>query len=62
MDKPLKLMSLKETADFLGVSIWTLYRWSCKRQIETVKISGRVMVRPESLAQLIESNTRPAAA
>ena len=60
METPSKLLTLRETADLLGISLWTLYRWSSKRQIETVRLGGRVMVKPESLARMISENTRPA--
>lgn len=60
MDKLTKLLTLREAAELLNVSIWTLYRWSSQRKLEIVKVGGRCMVHPSSLASWISENTRPA--
>jgi excisionase family DNA binding protein len=49
-----KLLSVKEAAEFLGISIQTLYGWCCKRLIVFVKVGRRDMFRQEDLNEFVE--------
>jgi excisionase family DNA binding protein len=51
---PNKLLSIKEAAEFLGISVQTLYGWCCKRLIVFVKVGRRDMFRQEDLNEFVE--------
>ena len=44
-----------------GISVKTLRDWIQGRRIDYVKVGTRVMIRPETIRQFVNSNTRRAA-
>ncbi len=51
------LLTIKETAEALKISVSTLYRWIHQRKIEYVKIGSRVLFTDEMLNDYIKKNT-----
>lgn len=51
------LLTIKETAEALKISVSTLYRWIHQRKIEYVKIGSRVLFTGEMLNDYIKKNT-----
>ena len=39
-----KYLTIKEAAEYSGLSKWTLYRLSCRREIPMLKIGSRVLI------------------
>ena len=52
-----RLLSIDETAEILGLSKATLYTWICRRKIDVVKVSSRVMFDPAYIREYIEKHT-----
>ena len=52
------LLSVKQAAERLGVSWWTLARWARQRRFRTVKLGRRVLIPSVELDRLVESNGR----
>ena len=46
-----KLMTLKEVADYLRISVWTLYRWQSKKQVPVIKMGGLNRFRKSEIDQ-----------
>ena len=58
-----RLLTLKEAAERLGVSLRTLEDWIYDNKIEVVKLGRRcVRVKESTIDHLIEVHTRPAQA
>jgi excisionase family DNA binding protein len=55
------LLDVIRAAHLLGISVKTLRDWIQARRIEYVKIGARVMIRPETVRQFVDNNTRRAA-
>lgn len=51
------LLTIKETAEVLKISVSTLYKWIHERKIEYVKIGSRVLFTDEILNNYIKKNT-----
>ena len=51
-----KLLTLKQAADRLGVSWWTVGRWARQRRFQTVKLGSRRLVPESELDRLIAAN------
>lgn len=51
-----KPLNIKEAAEYLGISVQTLYQWVSKRKIPFVKIGSRTMFRESSLQEYIEAH------
>lgn len=51
------LMNVDQAAKYLGISRFTLYRWSSDRKIERIKLGSRLMFSKEYLQKFIEENT-----
>jgi excisionase family DNA binding protein len=51
-----RLLSVKETAELLGLSKWTIYEWVSKKAIPHVKMGRRVMFDPMDLEKKIEAS------
>lgn len=49
-----KLLSTKEAAEFLGLKLPTLYKYSSQKSIPFVKIGTRVLFDPDDLNAWIE--------
>ena len=56
----MRLLTLQEAADRLGLKLATVRFWVWQRKIETVRIGRAVRVREECVRQLIEKGTLPA--
>ena len=54
------LVSVGRAAPLLGISVKTLRDWILYRRIDYVKIGTRVMIRPETIRELVNRNTRRA--
>ena len=54
MEKILTL-SLKDAAQAMGLSIWTLRGWCRSGKLRCVRLGRRVMVEPGELERLIEA-------
>lgn len=54
------LLSVKEAAYLLGISIKTLRDWVLDRKIDYVKAGTRVMIRPDTIRNFVRQNTRAA--
>ncbi len=57
-----KLLDIREAADRLGVSWWTLGRWARQGRFRTVRLGSRRLVPESELARLIASNMTEATA
>lgn len=57
---PAPLLSLRDAAKRLGLSIWTLRAWAERGRIATVKLGSRVLVRDAEIQRVIAEGTRPA--
>lgn len=54
-----QIMSIKQTADFLGVSRSTIYKWTDARILLSYRLGGKVLYRKsEVLKALIESKQK----
>ena len=51
------LLSVEETADYLGLSKYTVYTWVSQGRIPYTKIGRLTKFRKEDLDQLITANT-----
>ena len=54
------LMSIEESARYLGLQPSTLRRWAYERKLSVVKLGRRVLIRQEVLDELIKRGERPA--
>ena len=52
-----RLLTIDETAEILGISKATLYTWVCRKKIEVVKVSSRVMFDPAYIREYIKKHT-----
>ena len=53
-----RLISVEETAKYLGVQMSTIYSWAWRRKIPSVKIGRRLLFDREDLDRMIESGKR----
>ena len=60
MERPRRLLGLREVAERLGLGLSTVRRWASTRRIPTVRLSRRVFVEERDLERLIESRHEPA--
>ncbi|DAB12856.1 MAG: helix-turn-helix domain-containing protein [Acinetobacter sp.] len=51
------LLTIKETACYLRISISTLYRWINQKKIKHIKIGSRVLFSQDDLKEFINNNT-----
>lgn len=49
-----RLLTLRQAAQVLGISINTIRKWAASRRIPIVKLNRAVRVRESALAELIE--------
>src|SRR5262245_31965047 len=54
------LLSVPQTAELLGIKVWTLQQWLSQRRIAFVKVGRLTKLRPEDIAAFIERNRREA--
>jgi excisionase family DNA binding protein len=57
-----KLLTLKQAADRLGVSWWTLGRWARQGRFRTVRLGSRRLVPESELTRLVDANMTEATA
>ena len=50
------LLTVKEAAQWFGLSIYTLYYWAQARKIPHVKIGKRVMFSPDDLRRWLDEH------
>jgi len=55
----MKLLTVQEAADTLGIKVSTLRAWTLRRKIEFVKVGRLVRIRQEVIDELIAKNTIP---
>ena len=53
-----RLLSVEETAKYLGVQKSTIYSWAWRRKIPSVKIGRRLLFDQEDLDRMIEAGKR----
>jgi excisionase family DNA binding protein len=58
--QPGRLLTLKEAAERLTISLPTIRSWVAKRKIEVVRIGRCVRIREETIHNIIKQNTFPA--
>ena len=51
-----KLMSIEETAEYLGIKKSTLYSWVFQRKIPHIKLGRLVKFDPNDVEQLLKQN------
>jgi len=51
-----KLLTLREAAPLIGISLSTIRRWASARRIPLIKLGGRCLVDARELEKLIESH------
>lgn len=56
------LMTIKEAADFLRLSVHTLRLWSFQRRVPVIRLGRRVLFERTALTQMIEQGRQPAVA
>jgi excisionase family DNA binding protein len=59
-ERVMSMLSLKQAAEELGVSINTLRAWIYRRKIGYVKVGRSVRVSQETIQQIIDRGTIPA--
>lgn len=47
-----KLYSVKEAADLLGVSKWTIHTWLSRGKLQRTKVGGRTKIRESELERV----------
>jgi len=52
-----RLLTLRAAAELLGVSVWSLRRWSAQRRFAVVKLGRRVLVEEAEIRALVARNT-----
>ena len=52
-----KLFSVKAAADYLGVSLKTMWRLIHSRQIAFIRINRRVLISTDAMNEFIQANT-----
>ncbi len=55
-----QLLSIKETADVLGLKVATIRAWLYRRRLPRVNCGRAVRIPADAVAQFIERNTIPA--
>ena len=55
-----RLLSVGETAQYLGVQERTIYSWASQEKIPSVHIGGRLLFNQEELDRMIEACKREA--
>jgi len=55
-----RLISVEETAKYLGVQKSTIHSWAWRRKIPSVKIGRRLLFDQEDLDRMIEAGKREA--
>jgi excisionase family DNA binding protein len=55
-----RLLSVKEAANILGVSVWTLRQWLSQRRIAIVKVGRLTKLQLEDLQAFIAGHRREA--
>jgi len=53
----IKLLSVEQAAERLGIRPGTLRHWLCERRIKYVKLGRRTLLDPRELEKLIEKST-----
>ena len=53
-------MGLREAADAVGLSHWTLRKLIAEGKLSAVRVGRRVLVEPQALRQLVERGKEPA--
>jgi predicted DNA-binding transcriptional regulator AlpA len=53
-----ELLTIVEAAEFLHMSVATLYTLNCKRRIPFIKVSGKVFYKRSSLLDWLDSGER----
>lgn len=55
-----RLLSIKDFAASVGISVWTVRGWAYSGRLASVKLGARLMIPTTELDRLIEENLRPA--
>lgn len=55
-EKPKKLATLQQAAEFFQVSKKTIYNWSRKKVLERIEVGNRVYFEWEAIEQLLNKN------
>ena len=55
-----KLIGPKEAAELLGVRLSTIYAWSYRRRLPSLKVGARLRFSPSTLALWLKERERPA--
>lgn len=55
-----RLISLDDAADRIGLSVWTLRRWVCQGRLPSVKLGGRRLLAESTIETLVAKGMRPA--
>ena len=53
-----KLMNPQEVAEMLGIRLQTVYVWSMRRRIPSIKVGSALRFRADQILEFIEENTR----
>ncbi len=54
-----KLLSVGELAERLGVSVTTIYTWTCRGRLPHVKVGRRVLFDPRAIEAWLAERARP---
>jgi excisionase family DNA binding protein len=54
-----RLLSVKDAAAELGLSIWTLRAWAYSGRIGSHKVGNRLMIAPEEINRIVTESERP---
>jgi len=58
INTPKELLTIQEAAEFLSLSVATLYTMNCRNQIPMLKVSGKVYYRRSALTDWLNSGER----
>jgi excisionase family DNA binding protein len=53
------VVDIKQAADLLSLSPWTLRRWIAEGKLKAVRLGRRVMLRSAELERLVEQGLKP---
>ncbi len=57
-NQPKELLTIHEAAEFLRLSVATLYTMNCRNQIPMTKVSGKVYYKRSALMEWLDSGDR----
>lgn len=51
------LMNIQQAAEYLGLSVGTLYQWRCQRKVPYIKVGRKLKFKKDQLDQWLAART-----